>query len=118
MFQQVGQVVEIPERSFDVFTATYSSSHGYHAFATLARVAQAAGLDRATALTAAAHALADGIQYWKQSGLSIEHLLEEAATPGGIAAATMAAANRAGYVRAVKSGIQAGIAQARKNGKQ
>ena len=114
IFQQVGAIVEVPERSFDAFTATYSSSHGYHALATLARAAQDAGLDRATALTAAAHALADGIHYWKQSGLSLETLLEEAATPGGIAAATTAAMNRAGYLRAVQSGIKAGIAHAQK----
>ena len=118
MFQQVGQVIEVPERSFNVFTATYSSSHGYHALATLAQAAQAAGLDRTTALTAAAHALADGIHYWKQSRLRLEQLLEEAATPGGIAAATMMAMNRAGYVRAVKSGIHAGIGLARKNEKR
>jgi pyrroline-5-carboxylate reductase len=35
-FSMVGQVIEIPERQFDAFTATYSSSHGYHALATLA----------------------------------------------------------------------------------
>ena len=61
LFRMVGQVIEIPERSFDAFTAAYSSSHGYHALATLASAAQRAGLDRKTALTAAAHALADGI---------------------------------------------------------
>ena len=54
LFEMVGQVIEIPERSFDAFTATYSSSHGYHALATLASAAQRAGLDRKTALTAAA----------------------------------------------------------------
>lgn len=117
MFQHVGQVVEVPERSFDAFTATYSSSHGYHALATLAHAARTAGLKRSTALIAAAHALADGIHYWKQGGLSLEQLLEEAATPGGIAAETMSAMNRAGYVHAVNRGIQAGVALARKNAK-
>ncbi|HLZ39765.1 MAG TPA: NAD(P)-binding domain-containing protein [Candidatus Sulfotelmatobacter sp.] len=118
MFERVGQVVEVPESSFDAFTATYSSSHGYHALATLAHAAQDAGLDGETALIAAAHAVADGIQYWKESGLSLEELLEEAATPGGIASTTMKAMNRAGYVRAVNAGLRAGIAQATKNAKQ
>ena len=115
LFARVGQVAEVPERKFDAFTVTYSSSHGYHALTALARAAQDAGMDRQTALTAAAHALADGIQYWRESGIGLEELLEEAATPGGIAAATMAGMNRAGYVRAVKSGIRAGLARARKN---
>src|SRR6185437_1164486 len=29
LFARVGSVLEIPEQKFDVFTATYSSSHGY-----------------------------------------------------------------------------------------
>jgi pyrroline-5-carboxylate reductase len=115
LFARVGQVVEVSEGKFDAFTVTYSSSHGYHALTTLARAAQDAGLDRATALKAAAHALADGIQYWRESGVGLEELLQEAATPGGIAAAAMAGMNRAGYVRAVKGGIRAGVAQARRN---
>ena len=118
LFAQVGQVEEVSEQKFDAFTVTYSSSHGYHALTTLARAAQDAGLDRETALTSAAHALADGIQYWRESGVGLEELLEEAATPGGIAAAAMAGMNRAGYVRAVKSGISAGLAQARKNARR
>jgi pyrroline-5-carboxylate reductase len=117
MFARVGPVLELFENQFDVITAAHSPTHGYHALATLAQAAQNAGLDRETALTAAAHALADGIHYWKQSGLSLEELLEEAATPGGIAAATMAAMNRAGYVHAVQRGISAGVARARKNAK-
>ncbi len=115
LFSLVGPIVEIPEQQYDAFTATYSSSHGYHALAALAGAAEEAGLDRKHALTAAAHALADGIAYWRESGMSLDELLEEAATPGGIAAATMAAMDRAGYARAVKRGIQAGVRQAGKN---
>ncbi len=116
-FSIVGQVIEIPERQFDAFTATYSSSHGYHALATLASQAQRAGLDRKTALTAAAHALADGIAYWRESGRGLEELLHEAATPRGIAAATMQAMDRTGYAMVVAKGIQAGIQQAKRNAK-
>ena len=115
LFGLVGQVVGVPERKFDAFTATYSSSHGYHALATLASAAQRAGLDRKTALIAGAHALADGILYWRESGSDIGELLHEAVTPGGIAAATMTAMDRAGYGRAVEKGLAAGILQARKN---
>ncbi|HVN21433.1 MAG TPA: hypothetical protein VMU05_21790, partial [Dongiaceae bacterium] len=66
---------------------------------------------------AAAHALADGILYWREAGLSLDELLHEAATPGGIAAATMHAMDQAGYPRAVSKGLKAGIAQARRNAK-
>jgi pyrroline-5-carboxylate reductase len=116
-FAQVGPVVEIPESQFDAFTATFSPSHGYHALATLAKAARDAGLDRKTALTAAAHGLADGILYWKEAGQSLEELLHEAATPGGTAAATIAAMNRAGYESIFKRGLAAGIKQARRNAK-
>jgi pyrroline-5-carboxylate reductase len=115
LFEMVGEVIEVPERGFDAFTATYSSSHGYHALATLASAAQRAGLDRKTALTAAAHALADGIHYWRESALSVDELLHEAVTPGGIAAASMAAMDKAGYRQAVQKGVHAGITQARRN---
>jgi pyrroline-5-carboxylate reductase len=116
-FEHVGPVLEISERRFDAFTATYSSSHGYHALATLAKAAQGAGLDRKTALTAAAHALSDGIYYWRESGQSLVGLLHEAATPGGVAAATMAGMDKSGYARVVAKGLKAGMAQARRNAK-
>jgi len=114
-FASVGQVVSVPEKEFDAFTATYSSSHGYHALATLARAAKGAGLDRKTALTSAAHALCDAILYWRESGLSVDELLHEAATPGGIAATTMEAMDNAGYARVVEKGLRAGIARARRS---
>jgi pyrroline-5-carboxylate reductase len=108
-------VIEIPESKFDAFTVTYSCSHGYHALATLAKSAQAAGLDRETALLASAHALADGIFAWREGNLSLGRLLEEAATPGGIAAATMTGMDSAGYARAVRQGVVEGLRRARAN---
>jgi pyrroline-5-carboxylate reductase len=101
----------------DAITATHSPSHGYHALAVLAKAAQDAGLDRAVALTAAAHALGDGIFYWRESGQTLSDLLHEAATPGGIAAATMVAMDESGYVKVVQRGLKAGIRQARRNAK-
>ncbi len=111
-FASFGQVVEIPESKFDAFTVTYSSSHGYHALSTLAQAAQGAGLDRKTALLASAHALADGIVAWREGKHSLEALLEEAATPGGIAATTLAGVDAAGYGRAVRKGVRAGLRRA------
>jgi len=115
LFERVGQVIEIPERKFDAFTVTYSSSHGYHALAALAGAARKVGLDRKTAMTAAAHALADGILVWRESKMALDELLREAATPGGTAATVMAAMSSAGYERAVEKGLKAGMARARKN---
>lgn len=112
LFQKVGTVVEIPEKKFNLFTASFSVSHGYHALAALASAARKLGLDRKTALTAAAHALAEGIFSWRASGASLENLLREAATPGGTAAATMAAMDKAGYRRAIERGLRAGTARA------
>ena len=51
LFELVGPVLGIAEKRFDAFSVAYSPSHGYHALATLADAAQAAGLDRSTALT-------------------------------------------------------------------
>lgn len=115
LFVRVGSVIEVSESAFDAFTATYSSSHGYHALAALSDAARTSGLDEKTSLLAAAHALGDAILYWRDSGLSLNALLQEAATPGGIAAATMSAMDRAGYRRAVTSGLKAGITQAKRN---
>jgi pyrroline-5-carboxylate reductase len=114
-FKHVGPVLDLSERELDAMTAAHSPTHGYHALAALAKAAQAAGLDRNTALTAAAHALGDGIFYWRESGQTLEELLGEAATPGGIAAATMAAMDASGYGRAVSNGIRAGVKRARRN---
>jgi pyrroline-5-carboxylate reductase len=114
-FAEVGQVVEVPERSFDAFTVTYSASHGYHALATLAAAAQKIGLDRKTALLAAAHALADGVLAWREGKHSLDDLLDESATPGGIAATAMAGANAAGYQRAVRHGLQQGLRRTKAN---
>ncbi len=118
LFQKVGTVLEIPEPQFDAFTVTYSSSHGYHALAALAASAQKLGLSRKLALTAAAHAFADAIVSWRESGILLDNLLHEAATPGGIAASTMNAMNSSGYRRSIYRGLQAGMARARKNAKR
>jgi pyrroline-5-carboxylate reductase len=114
-FGKLGPVLEIPEGKFDAFTVTYSSSHGYHALAALARAAQKLGLDRKTALAAAAHALADGILGWREGSDSLEALLHEAATPGGIAATVMESMDRAGHANIVERGLRAGVARARSN---
>jgi pyrroline-5-carboxylate reductase len=116
-FAKVGAVLEIPERKFDAFTVTYSSSHGYHALAALAEAAENLGLDRKTALTASAHALADGILAWREGNISLDALLHEAATPGGIAEATMATMDEVGYKRAEQRGLQAGMDRLRRNAK-
>lgn len=117
IFALVGDVLDIPESKFDAFTVTYSSSQGYHALAALAAAAEDLGLDRQTALTAASHALADGIMIWREGKLSLDDLLHEAATPGGISAATLASMDKAGYQRAVQAGLRAGMTRARKNAK-
>lgn len=114
-FGLVGPTLEIPEPQFDAFTAAYSSSYGYHALTTLARAAEDAGLDHKVALIAAAHALGDSISYWQQSSLDLDDLLQEAATPGGVAAAAIAAMQKFGYARAVDKGVEAAIKQARLN---
>jgi pyrroline-5-carboxylate reductase len=115
LFARVGQVIEIPESKFDAFTVTYSSSHGYHAVAALAAAAQKLGLDRKSALTAAAHALGDGVLAWREGKIPLHRLLHEAATPGGVAAAVMSAMDSAGYGRMVERGLRAGMARAKKN---
>ena len=115
LFARVGPVIDLPESQMDAITATHSPTHGYHALAKLAEAARRAGLNSNAALIAAAHALSDGILYWRESGLRLEELLHEAATPGGIAAATMTAMDKAGYARVMQKGLAAGIARARRN---
>jgi pyrroline-5-carboxylate reductase len=114
-FARVGPVLAIPESRFDIFTAAFSPSHGYHALTALANAAERAGLNPDEALAAAAHALADGILYWREGGEDLAALQLEAATPGGTAAATIAAMERAGYARAVARGLKAGAEQGRRN---
>jgi pyrroline-5-carboxylate reductase len=114
-FASFGQVVEIPESQFDAFTVTYSCSHGFHALATLASAAEESGLDKKTALLASAHALADGIIAWREGRHSIEALLAEAATPGGIAEATVSAMDAAGFGRTVRRAVAAGLRRAHAN---
>lgn len=117
-FLRVGAVIEIPEAKFDVFTATYSSSHGYHALAALSRAGEKLGLSRSTALAAAAHALAGGVMAFTEGKLSLEKLTHEAATPGGIAATVMKTMDDAGYYRIVERGVRAGVARARANARR
>jgi pyrroline-5-carboxylate reductase len=114
LFTMVGTVIEIPEKRFDAFTVTYSSSHGYHALEALIDAAQAVGLDRKSAQMAAAHALADGIAAWRAGTSSLKDLLHEAATPSGIAATVMASLDKAGYRRIITQALRAGLNQARK----
>jgi pyrroline-5-carboxylate reductase len=115
LFAKVGSVIEIPETRFDAFTVTYSPSHGYHALATLAGAAEKLGLPRKIALTAAAHALADGILFWRENETTLFDLLNEAATPDGIAATVMSSMDAAGYKRIVERSLQKGLMRTRKN---
>jgi pyrroline-5-carboxylate reductase len=117
-FAGVGSVLELPEKKFDAFTATYSSSHGYHALAALSRAGQKLGLDRQTALAAAAHALAGGVMAFTAGKLPLEKLIHEAATPGGIAARVMKTMDEAGYYHSIARGVRAGVAQARANARR
>lgn len=117
-FGQVGAVIEVPEKKFDIFTATYSSSHGYHALAALSNAGKRLGLDRKTALEAAAHALAGGVMAFTEGGLPLEKLMHEAATPGGIAAQVIKTMDDAGYYRIVERGVRAGVARARANARR
>ena len=114
-FENVSSVVEVPERQFDTFTATYSPSHGYHAVKTLATAAHQLGLDRKTAFAAAAHALADAIHSWRDGDESLDALLHEAATPGGVAATVMKTMDDSGYARIVRNALRAGRARAQAN---
>jgi len=117
LFARVGDVREIPESRLDAFTVTYSTSHGYHALATLAGAAERVGLDRKSALIAAAHGLADGILLWRDGNISVQELVHEAATPGGIAATVMEAMDKAGYAGMVERALRAGLARAKANAK-
>jgi pyrroline-5-carboxylate reductase len=116
-FSHVGQVVEIPERQFDAFTVTYSASHGYHALAALAQAARKLGLEKKMARVAAAHALGDAIVAWRDGEESLDALLGEAATPGGIAATVMNSMDGAGYQEMIRRALTAGVARARQNAK-
>jgi pyrroline-5-carboxylate reductase len=118
LFSLVGAVVEIPEEQFDAFTVTFSSSHGYHALAGLIAAAEAVGLDSKIARLAATHALADGILAWREGDDTLDELVQEAATPGGTAAAVMNAMNKAGYRKILREGLRAGVKRARKNAKR
>lgn len=117
LFAQVGAVVEVPERQFDAFTVSYSASHGYHALAALARAARELGLDEKMARVATAHALGDAIVAWRDGNESLEVLLREAATPGGIAATVMNSMDNAGYQKIIGRALKAGVLRAQQNAK-
>ena len=116
-FSRVGEVVEIPESQFNAFTVTYSASHGYHALAALARAAHKLGLDEKMSRVAAAHALGDAIVAWRDGKESLDALLGEAATPGGIAATVMNSMDAAGYQEIICRALMAGVTRARQNAK-
>jgi pyrroline-5-carboxylate reductase len=95
------------------FTVCYSVSHAYHALDALAAAGERCGLHQELALAVAAHALADGVLAWRRGRQTLPELVAEAATPGGIAVTTASAMDRAGYRRAILSGLRAGIRRAR-----
>jgi pyrroline-5-carboxylate reductase len=115
LFASVGTIVEIPEKQFDAFTVTFSSSHGYHALAALTAAAKNLGLNHQIASIAAAHALADGIAAWRKSSSSLQEVLQEAVTPGGIAGTVIESLESAGYQEIIAAGLRAGLKRSRKN---
>ena len=80
----------------------------------MAAAAEKFGLNRKTALIAAAHALADGILFWREAKVPLAQLLQEATTPGGIAAAVMNTMDSSGYQQIIQQGLKAGMARSAK----
>ncbi len=93
---------------------TYSSSHGYHAVATSGEGGADAGLDRATALIAAAHALADGIFYWRKSGESLDDFCTRPRLREGLRQRRWRRWIGLDIARVIE-GIRAGVKQAQRN---
>jgi len=114
LFERVGEVIQIPEREFDAFTVAYSTSQGLHALAARIRAARKIGLSARTAFAAVAHALMEGARAPGEGETSLEGLLAEAATPGGIAAAVLDALRAGAYERLVERAFRAGLERARK----
>jgi pyrroline-5-carboxylate reductase len=75
-------------------------------------------LDPKTALAAAAHAITTGILAWREGDSSLQELLQEATTPGGIAAMVTKTLDSAGYPRAVKQALRAGLVRAKQNARR
>jgi pyrroline-5-carboxylate reductase len=113
-FARVGAVLEIPEREFDAFTVAYSTSQGYHALSARVRAAREIGLGPRTAFIAAAHGLVDGLHSLHEGGSSLDELLAEAATPGGVAGKVLETMRSGGYDRLVERAFRAGLARARR----
>lgn len=111
-FGSLGAILEIPERQFNAFTVTYSSSHGLHALSALSDAGESVGLDRKIAELAAAHALGDSITALREGKASLRQMLKAAATPGGIAETTMAMMDKSGYRAAVENGVRRGFERA------
>ena len=61
---------------------------------------------------------ADGILSWREGSDSLDALLHEAATPGGISATVMRTMDRAGHPRIVERGLRAGVARAKSNARR
>lgn len=114
LFERVGAVIQIPEREFDAFTVAYSTSQGLHALAARIRAARKIGLSARTASVAVAHALVEGARAPGEGDASLEELMVEAATPGGIAAGVLDTLRAGAYERLVERAFRAGLARARK----
>jgi len=112
-FERVGTALEIPEREFDAFTVAYSTSQGYLALGARIRAARRIGLSPRTAFVAAAHGLVDGLHSLQKGGASLDELLAEAATPGGIAGKVLETQRAGGYERLMERAFRAGVARAR-----
>jgi pyrroline-5-carboxylate reductase len=67
------------------------------------------GLPKRVAEVAAAHALTSGVVALQEGKETLEKKLRQAATPGGIAEATMAAMDENGYRAAVMHGLRSGF---------
>jgi pyrroline-5-carboxylate reductase len=111
-FGGFGSILELPEKQFNAFTVTYSSSHGLHALSALADAGVSVGLDRKMAEFAAAHALGDSIAALREGKVDLRQMLKAAATPGGIAEKTMAVMDQSGYRTAVLNGVRRGYKHA------
>lgn len=91
IFGGVGEVIELPERHFDVITAVSGSGPAYVFFLVRAweQTAKSLGLPSAVARRAILVTLAGGLVLLDESGISAEELIARVASKGGTTEAAL-----------------------------
>jgi pyrroline-5-carboxylate reductase len=117
LLRPLGTLMPLPESQMDLVTSLTSPAPVLAFAQALVDGAVLCGMERGDALAAVRETLAGTLEMWSSSGKSLESLLVESSTPGGVSVESLFTLERRGVRGAVMEAVREGTLKAERLGR-